>query len=91
MINSGGPLTQTTSSDSGIIVNVEEARWFTGGWNGVASGDTIMIGSEMVTVTEIPDEKTIVVDRVISWNENEWVSFPYADSAPDIGWDEAGK
>jgi len=85
MINSGGPLTQTTSANSGTLVNVEESNWFTGGWNGVASGDIIMIGSEMVTVTDVPDKRTIIVDRSISWNDNEWVSFSYAGYAPDIG------
>jgi hypothetical protein len=90
MIDLGGPLTQTTSSGSGTTVTVGEARWFTGGWSGVAPGDTIMIGSKIVMVTDLPDNQTLKVDRPISWNNNEGVSFFYAGSAPDIGWDEYG-
>jgi parallel beta-helix repeat protein len=85
-INAGGFLTKTTSLGSGISIQVEDARYFTDGF-GVIEGDLIQVGlNNPVRIVSVNyDANTITVDKSISWNTGDGVSYPYTESAPDIG------
>lgn len=39
---------------------------------------------------EVVDEKTLRLDRKVSWKEGDWVTFPFKGEAPDIGAYEYG-
>jgi hypothetical protein len=91
-IDAGDFLTTTTSSASGTVIPVADARYFHDGYgiSGV-SGDTIMVGNNTVTVTDVNySTNTITVNRIISWNNGDGVSYEFAGSAPDIGAYEHG-
>jgi parallel beta-helix repeat protein len=85
-IDKGGFLTKTTSSVSGKIIKVENARYFTDGY-GLIDGDLIKVGSNSpVRITNVNyNANTITVDKNISCNIADGVSYPYSGSAPDIG------
>lgn len=86
-IDAGDFLTKTTGSGTGTVIPVEDARYFHDGY-GIAgvSGDTIKIGSNTATVTDIDyGANTITINKSISWNNGDGVSYSYSGSAPDIG------
>jgi chitodextrinase len=91
-IDAGGFLTSTTSAGAGTTITVADAKYFNSGYgiSGVA-GDTIMVGSSTATVTGVDyDTNTITVDRGISWNSGDGVSYLYSGARPDIGAVEYG-
>jgi parallel beta-helix repeat protein len=86
-IDAGDFLARTTASGSGTVIPVGDARYFHDGYgiSGV-SGDTIRVGSNMVTVIDVNySTNTITVNRRISWNSGDGVSYSYSGSKPDIG------
>jgi len=85
-IDAGGFLTTTISSGSGQSVSVVDANYFCDGY-GMINGDLIKIGSnDPVRVISVNyDANIIIVDKSISWNKDDGVSYPYSGSAPDIG------
>jgi len=90
-IDHGGFLTTTSSSGTGTTLVVQDARYFTDGY-GVVQGDLIQVGSNApVRVTSVNyNTNTITVDKSISWNKGDGVSYPYSGSAPDMGAYEYG-
>jgi hypothetical protein len=89
-IDAGQFLTTTTSSGSGTSVPVADARYFQAGYgiSGVP-GDIIMVGSNTVTVNAVNySTNTITVNRNISWNNGDGVSYPHSGLRPDIGSNE---
>jgi hypothetical protein len=38
-----------------------------------------------VQVVEVVDEKTLRLDKKVSWKEGDWVTSPFKGEAPDIG------
>lgn len=85
-IDAGDFLTRTTSSGSGTSLVVEDARYFTDGY-GVIQGDLVQVGSNNpVRITSINyNTNTITLEKNISWNKGDGVSYSYSGSAPDIG------
>ncbi|MFA4817185.1 MAG: right-handed parallel beta-helix repeat-containing protein [Parcubacteria group bacterium] len=86
-INAGDFLTRTTGSSIGTVIPVADAKYFHDGY-GIAgvSGDTIRVGSNTATITDIDyGANTITVGRSISWNNGDGVSYAYSGSRPDIG------
>lgn len=85
-IDNGGFLTSTDGSGSGNIIIVHDSRYFSDGY-GYIDGDVIRVGSNSpVRVVDVDDDtNTITVDRNISWNDGDAVSYFYAGIAPDIG------
>ncbi len=92
-IDQGGFLTATVSGGSGNRITVETAHYFTDGFGIEGQGDVIKVGTNApVTITEIDyDQNILVVNRSISWNRGDYVSFPYNGIAPDIGAFEYGE
>jgi chitodextrinase len=91
-IDRGDYLTRATAAGSGTVIPVGDARYFHDGYgiSGV-SGDTIRVGSNMVTVIDVNySTNTITVNRSISWNSGDGVSYSYSGSKPDIGAYEYG-
>jgi parallel beta-helix repeat protein len=90
-IDAGAFLTRTVSSGSGNIIDVSNTIYFCDGF-GMRSGDLIKVGEkEVATITNIDDENhTITLDRNISWSKGDGVSYPYSNTAPDIGAHEYG-
>ena len=84
-IDRGGFLTFTTNSGSGKVVNVNDARYFTGRW-GIQKGEDIVIGTKKaVVVSSDYQNNTITIDRDLIWSKGEGVSYDYKGNAPDIG------
>ncbi len=90
-IDTGACLTTTVGSGSGNEIEVEDAGYFTDGF-GIADGDLVRIGAnDSLRIVGIDhNNNKITVDQSISWSNNDGVSLPYADSAPDIGAYEYG-
>ncbi len=84
--DAGGFLTHTTSSGSGTVIRVADARYFTDGF-GVTEGDKIKVGNNpIVTVVAVNySTNQITVDTSISWNANDGVSYAYSGVRPNIG------
>ena len=78
----------TTCNGGGIsstTVTVYDAGYFCDGF-GLIDGDTIMVGSNEVTITDVNyGTNVITVDSSISWSNGDPVSYVYSGSAPDIG------
>jgi hypothetical protein len=86
LIDSGQPLTHTTSSGAGTTVPVRNARVFSDGF-GIISGDMIVVGTHkgaQVTGVDV-SANTIKVDRSVSWGSQDPVTLTYSGNAPDIG------
>ncbi len=85
--DTGDFLTRTSGSGSGTTVTVSDASYFTDGFGTGAAGDLVQIGSNSpVRITNVDyGTNTIAVDRSISWNSGDGVSYTYSGSAPDIG------
>lgn len=85
-INTGDFLTRTAGSGSGNVITVLDASYFTNGF-GVVTGDTIKVGTNgPLIVTDVDyTKKTITVDKNIAWSKSDGVSYPYSESAPDMG------
>lgn len=85
-IDRGGFLTETASSGVGTEIQVKDARYFTDGY-GLVDGDIIQVGSnDPVRIVRIDySTNTIFIEKSISWNSREGVSYPFMGSAPDIG------
>lgn len=89
-IDSGGSLTQVTSSGSGTAIPVDDARYFSDGY-GLVVGDTVRVGEETATVIDVDYRaNTITVDHPIHWDTGDSVSYDYAGSNPDRGAKEMG-
>ena len=90
-VDSASPLTTTISSGTGTQIVVQDAGYFVDGW-GRGLGDLIRVGmNETVRITSIDyGNNTITVDRGISWNSDDGVSYAYQGSNPDRGAYEYG-
>jgi parallel beta-helix repeat protein len=85
-IDAGGLLTQATSSGSGRVIQVLDASYFTNGL-AIVRGDRIQVGSNNpVEVEDVDYEKKILtIDKNISWNMGDGISYPFSGRRPDIG------
>jgi hypothetical protein len=88
-IDKGRPVTTATGAGTASdIIKVANAYYFTDG-NGMITGDTVQIGkgpqAQTVQVVEVVDEKTLRLDKKVSWKEGDWVTSPFKGEAPDIG------
>jgi len=90
-VDSAGVLTTTASSGSGTQIVVQDAGYFIDGW-GRGLGDRITVGSnDPVRITGIDyATNSITIDRSISWNGGDGVTYAYLGSSPDRGAYEAG-
>jgi len=90
-IDAGQPLTRTTTAAAGTATSVADTSCFTAGLKTrtgevVMPGDEIMIGKTMARVVDIDRAKTILtVDKKLSWQKGDGVSYRYQGSAPDVG------
>ena len=91
-IDKGTFLTTTTNSGTGTSLTVADARYFIDGYRLIES-DLIKVGSNNpVKVINVNySTNTITVDKSISWNKDDGVSYPYSSSTPDIGAYEYGE
>jgi parallel beta-helix repeat protein len=94
-IDSGGWLTETTSSGAGAWIDVADVGFFFDGYGAVA-GDTIQVegSDETYQIQEIDgDRNALRVDRALTWQAGQGIALPYHGSRPDIGaceYQEAG-
>lgn len=89
LIDAGRFLAETTSSGSGTLIPVNDARCFYDGW-GIPGeqGDLIQLAEQdqAAQIVSIDYQNNrITVDRALSWSAGQGVSLPYHGSAPDIG------
>lgn len=88
LIDAGAWLTTiTSSSGSGTTFRVEDARYFTDGFD-LMQGDSVQIENQK-TVSKIKSvnysDHTIVLDRTVSWKKGDGISLPYTGKLPDVG------
>ncbi len=91
-INKGAFLTRTSSSGSGTIIKVDDARYFSDGF-GVIEGDIIQLQGQTETARILIvdyNNNLITLDRILNWTSGLGISLPYAGSAPDLGAYEYG-
>ena len=85
LIDKGVILARTTNAGSGKAVIVTDASFFSDGF-GIGSGDLLVIGGSRANIASIDYfNNSINVDRIINWDKNDAVSFPFAGAAPDMG------
>jgi hypothetical protein len=94
MRDAGGFLTTVTSDGSGTRVRVADASYFSDGFDIPGEvGDLIQLrgDSARARIVDIDYEsQTLILDRSLTWRENQELSLAYNDSAPDIGAFESG-
>jgi len=85
VIDNGTFLTGTAGSGTGTILSVLDAGYFSDGiFNAV--GDVIKVASSEAVITDINyGTNTITLDRSLSWNSGDNVTFSYSGIAPDMG------
>jgi parallel beta-helix repeat protein len=85
LIAKGAILARTTNTGRGKTVIVTDASYFSDGF-GIGSGDSIIVGDNRLNIIAIDYiNDSITIDRVINWDENDSVSFPFAGAAPNMG------
>jgi hypothetical protein len=90
-VDAGNFFTQTTSAGSGTLIPVADARAFCDGYSGLFPGDAIQVGAQTANLVSANyAQRTLQVDRVLSWSSQEGVSLPFAGSRPDQGAFESG-
>lgn len=86
-INQGSFLTETISSGTGTIIELEDAGFFTNGF-GVRSGDFINLegNNQQFEIIDIDNvNNTITINESTSWNVGDGISLIYNENIPDIG------
>jgi hypothetical protein len=78
-------LARTINAGSGKTVAVTDASYFSDGF-GIGKGDSIVIGSSRAIIADIDYVNNVLsLDRVVSWEKKDAVSFPFTGLAPNIG------
>jgi len=86
-INQGVFLTKTRNSGNGTVIELEDAGFFTDGYE-IGEGDLIRIEgqSQQFEILDIDYiNSTITLNGSITWNDGDGVSLAYYDNTPDIG------
>jgi hypothetical protein len=85
-LDGGVDLTVITSSNgSGSTFSVEDASYFSDGFN-MIQGDNIVIGNSTVKIVSIDySNNQITVSSSISWQKGQPVNLNYSGSKPDVG------
>jgi parallel beta-helix repeat protein len=88
-IDKGDFLTRASSAGTGKTIRVKNTRYFTDGY-GITDGDIIKIASndQIAKIITVTDSVTLVLDRDVSWVNEDGVSLFYYGSAPDMGSNE---
>jgi parallel beta-helix repeat protein len=85
LIGAGSILARTADAGVGETVIVTDASYFSDGF-GIGSGDSILIGASRANIVAIDYiNQSINIDRIISWDKGDVVSFPFTGEAPDMG------
>jgi len=83
-VDHGAFLTTTTAAGTNSTsVTVAHARYFIDGY-GMTTGDSIMIGSQRATVTQVSGN-TLTITPALTWAAGATVTYPYLGAAPDVG------
>ena len=88
-IDAGIFLTTTIGSGSSDTITVHDATFFYDGF-GISGeqGDTIQLEGSSATARIVSvdySNKTLVLDKPLTWNDGQGVTLRYTGSAPDIG------
>ena len=85
-VDAGAHLTYSQGGGSGNQIKVRDVLAFCDGF-GLISGDLISIGSQVpVTITAIDyTNRVLTVDKTVTWQDNDPVSYLYKGSGPDMG------
>ena len=89
-IDKGISLTQTTSGGKGVLVKVEDTRYFTDGW-GLIPGDNIQFAGQKQSyqIKKVDHKsKTLTLTQSAIWSKGQGLSMPYKGKAPDLGANE---
>jgi len=85
-IDHGADLTHAVGSGTGSLLIVADALYFTDGF-GLIPGDVVVVGNNKpVRIAEVDYEnRTLRLERAISWQDADPVNHPYRGAGPDIG------
>jgi hypothetical protein len=85
-IDAGANLTQTNGGSTGTVITVDDASYFMDGY-GMTTGDVIFVGNDenLLILEVVYSTNTIIVNRSITWSDNDPVGLTFSGVAPDIG------
>jgi len=92
-IDKGEPIAKVSGSGTGKVVTIatkpnskySDCYSFTDGF-GVVDGDKIWLNKKEAVIVDIDyDKGTITLDRKLTFNDGDQITFPYSGKAPDIG------
>jgi len=86
-INQGAYLTRTLNSETGTIIALEDAGFFTNGY-GINEGDTVQFEGQTQQFKIIDIDyvnNTITLNAIVSCNIGDGVSLKYLEDVPDMG------
>jgi hypothetical protein len=84
-VDAGGPLAVAIDAEHGEVLRVDNAHWFTDGYD-LFHGDNIVVGKEKAQIVDIDyDGNILFLKESISWEAGDAVNLPFTGSAPDIG------
>ncbi|MBN2584213.1 MAG: right-handed parallel beta-helix repeat-containing protein [Planctomycetes bacterium] len=85
-IDAGASLTVATKDGRGRVVPVDDPLYFCDGWE-LIDGDSVVVGDNPpARIVKVDYEnKTLKLDRDITWKKDDAVSHPFSGKAPDIG------
>lgn len=90
-IDGGQPLTRTLSAGTGTEIQVADVSCFSAGLKNrvgetILSGDEIMVADAAVRVVAVDRAAAVLkVDREVTWQEGDPVTYRYYGAAPDVG------
>jgi len=85
-VDAGSPLTSTTASGNGTSIPVQDAGFFSDGWD-ISTGDLVRVGdSQPARIMHIDYVKNIIeVDQALTWSADDPLQYDFGGKAPDIG------
>ena len=95
LIDRGAFLTQTTRSGSGTVIPVKDVSYFYDGF-GIPGeqGDLVQLQGQQETARIVSidyENKSLTLEKPLSWEEGQGLSLQYNGKAPDIGMFESGE
>jgi parallel beta-helix repeat protein len=85
LIGKGAILARTTKAGTGNTVSITDASYFSDGFE-IGNGDAVVIGGSPANIVAVDYSNHLIrIDRIIKWDKNDAVSFPFVGAAPHMG------
>ncbi len=85
-VDAGNFLTRTTAPGAGVVVPLEDTRYFSAGLLGCGASPIVVGRNAPAAVVAVDDAGlTVTLDRALAWNAGDPVAYPYGGERPDPG------